>query len=327
VIIPDLSHCPTHRDAASPLRPCRYSASSGYRQYVRDSGVDPAALRRCVLAVSVLDDVDVEPRPDGFLVLGRPGVERTSGPNPPAVLVTWAELRQAVGADPETELARARLSRWLRTCVAVAAVTGAELADRARPVGLPRAHELHPGDDWVQHRVLGGALDLGFGFVGLLGSPDVVDLVPQPVLDRFGVDPAPWWPAAEDYLERMGAVAAERLRRDPKAPLRPIGDCDVVTLLGSRNLRSAVCAGDGTGLRAVAVPMRRRGWTDLSRIDPAFALAAAAATSAEERGFARPLLLTREEVALAPSGGDPARIVLRDRAASLEHWRRDALYR
>lgn len=295
---------------------------------MRDSGGDPAALRRCVLAVSVLDDVDVEPRPEGFLVLWRAPAESTSPVRQPARLVSWAELQRAVGdADPETDLARARLSRWLRTCVAVAAVTSAELADRARPVGLPVAHELHPGGVWVQRRVLGGALDLGFGFVGLLGSPDVVDVVPQQVLDRFGVDPTPWWPAAQDYLERMGAVAAERLRRDPKAPLRPIGDCDVVTLLGSRNFRSAVCAGDGTGLRAVAVPMRRRGWTDLSRIDPAFALAAAAATSVEERGFGRPLLLTREEVTQAPSGGDPARIVLRDRATTLEPWLRDVLYR
>ena len=124
---------------------------------------------------------------------------------------------------------------------------------------------------------------------------------------------------ARDYLERMGALAAARLAGNPV--LRPIGDCDVVTLLGSRALREALCAHDGTGMRAAAVPMRRRGWLDLSRIDPAFTAAAAAATSPDERGFARPLLLTADEVALAPEGGRPAEIVLRDTAVESPHLR------
>jgi hypothetical protein len=67
-------------------------------------------------------------------------------------------------------------------------------------------------------------------------------------------------------------------------------------------------------MRAAAVPMRRRGWLDLTRIDPAFTAAAASATTPEERGFARPVLLTVDEVALAPEGGRPAEIVLRDPA-------------
>jgi hypothetical protein len=117
---------------------------------------------------------------------------------------------------------------------------------------------------------------------------------------------------ARDYLERMGAIAAQRLADN--GLLRPIGDCDVVTLLASRTLREALCAQDGTGMRAAAVPMRRRGWLDLSRIDPAFTAAAASATRPEERGFSRPLLLTADEVALAPQGGRPAEIVLRDPA-------------
>jgi hypothetical protein len=46
--------------------------------------------------------------------------------------------------------------------------------------------------------------------------------------------------------------------------------------------------------------MRRRGWFDLSRIDPAFALAAAARRRRGTR-FSRPLLLTADEVTLAPA--------------------------
>ena len=171
----------------------------------------------------------------------------------------------------------------------------------------------------MRHRVLGDTLDLGIGFVGVGSNPDEVVVVPQGALDAAGVDPAPWWPVVRDYLERMGALAAERL--GDMAVLRPIGDCDVVTLLGSRRLREYLCAQDGTGLRAAAVPMRRRGWLDLSRIDPAFTAAAAAATAPDERGFSRPVLLTLDEVSLALDGGRPAEIVLRDTAVDSPHLR------
>jgi hypothetical protein len=70
---------------------------------------------------------------------------------------------------------------------------------------------------------------------------------------------------------------------------------------------------------AAVVPMRRRGWTRLALIDPAFGPAAAAATHDEERGFRRPVLLTPDEITLAPEGGRPAQIVLRDPAAA-EPW-------
>ena len=54
-------------------------------------------------------------------------------------------------------------------------------------------------------------------------------------------------------------------------------------------------------------PMRTRGWLDLSRIDPAFVLIAAAVTEEADRGFVRPLLITRDEVVLAAAVGRPAR--------------------
>ena len=264
---------------------------------------DSLELRRLALAVCVLDDVDIVPLDDGLMLTGTTPVE-----------VSWLELRRALGgADPNGELAHARVSAWLRGRRAAADHHGDHLREVARPVGLPVDHPLHPGLDWVRERVLGGRLDLGFGFVGVGADPDVVVVIPQGALDAAGVDPRPWWPVARDYLERMGALAGTRLGTDPM--LRPIGDCDVVTLLGSRALRSALCAQDGSGMRAAAVPMRRRGWLDLSRIDPAFTAAAAAATALDERGFSRPLLLTVDEVAMAPEGGRPAEIVLRDAAA------------
>ena len=160
----------------------------------------------------------------------------------------------------------------------------------------------------MRHRVLGGAIDLGFGFVGVGPDPDEVVIIPQGALDAAGIDPAPWWPVAVDYLERVGAVAAQRLADVPM--LRPIGDCDVVTLLASKTFRAALCSQEHTGMRAAAVPMRRRGWLDLSRIDPAFTVAAAAATDELARGFSRPLLVTADEVTLSigwrPAGRDRA---------------------
>jgi hypothetical protein len=107
--------------------------------------------------------------------------------------------------------------------------------------------------------------------------------------------------------------------------LRPLGDCDVVTLLGSRALRSALAAEAG-GMAAVVAPMRRRGWTRLATIDPAFGPAAAAATAPEERGFPRPVLLTADELTVVPLGGAPAELPLRDPAAN-RPWDRDVLYR
>jgi hypothetical protein len=266
-------------------------------------------LRRVALAVCVLDDLDIVPLDDGLLLTGDEPVE-----------VSWVELRRALaGADPESTLARIRVGGWLRGRKIAAERDTGELRSLARPVGLPVEHPLHPGLDWVRERVLGDALDLGFGFVGVGSDPDEVVVVPQGALDAAGIDPAPWWPVTRDYLERMGALAAERLAANPT--LRPIGDCDVVTLLGSRRLRADLCRADGTGMRAAAVPMRRRGWLDLSRIDPAFTAAAAAATEERERGFSRPLLLTDDEVTLAPVGGAPAEIVLRDPAAVSPHLR------
>jgi hypothetical protein len=273
-------------------------------------------LRRGVLAVSVLHDVDIEPARLGIILSDEP-----------EVWVPWAECRRALaGHHPEGDLGRVRLAAWLLARPWAADLGPAALVPRLRPVGLPVEHVLHPGLDWVRRRVLGGVLDLGLGAVGLDPSqPDSVVLLPETVLSAAGIDAELAWLRAEAYLEEMGALAALRIHRDPKGQLRPIGDCDAITLLGARSLRSALVADSG-GLGAAVVPMMRRGWTRLALIDPAFGPAAAAATEPIERGFSRPLLLTADEVAVVPEGGSPARHALETPLVE-ERGLRDVLYR
>lgn len=271
-------------------------------------------LRRGVLAVSVLNDVDLEPARAGVMLTGSP-----------RVWVSWSECRRALaGHDPEGTLGRARLSAWLLARRWCADLSREELELALRPVGLPLEHVLHPGLDWVRERVLGEALDLGFGAVGVdPADPDRVVLVPTSALDEAGIDPEVAWSGARLLLEELGSLAAERVARDPKGQLRPYGGCDVVTLLGSRSLRTSLANAAG-GMGAAVVPMRRRGWTRLALIDPAFGPAAAAATPAQDRGFDRPVLLTSDELTLAAEGGRPEELALRDRPA--ETWVRDVLY-
>jgi len=279
---------------------------------------EPTAMRRCALAVAVLHDIDVLPAIDGIVLPGRP-----------AIAVSWQECRRALGGvDPESDDGRHRLARWLMLRRSIADLKPEELAERARPYGATVESPLHPGLDWVRRRVHGDALDIGLGFVGLDPSdPDRVLPVPQLLLDNSGIKGDDLWLNAVVYLERMGRVAAERMQRSPDAPLRPMGDCDVVTLLASLTFRAAVVAGEPDGMRAVAVPMRNRGWLDLNRVDPAFSAAAARLTGAEERGFTRPLLVTRDEVQLAPEGGDVVTPVLQDGLAQVIDLRpRDVIY-
>ena len=271
-------------------------------------------LRRGCLAVSVLHDVDLEPATLGVTLTGTP-----------AVWVSWTECRRALaGHDPESASGRTRLADWLlaRRWCADAGAQAVELS--LRPVGLPVEHVLHPGLDWVRERVLGDALDLGLGGVGLDPSaPDRVVLLPTTALTALGLEPDLAWAAASEMLERLGALVADRVRRDAKGQLRPFGDCDAVTLLGSRSLRAAL-AHEAGGLAAAVVPMRRRGWTRLAMIDPAFGPAAAAATPTAERGFLRPLLITADELTLVPAGGRAA-VVLRDPAHD-DPWVRSTPY-
>jgi hypothetical protein len=264
----------------------------------------PLQLRRAALAVAVLHDVDLDPAPGGVLLRGKRPLK-----------VPWAECRRALaGADVESETGRRQLARWLRWRRWLSDHPLEVLAELARPFGVAVESEIHPGMDWVRRRVMGDTLELGLGFVGLdPRDPEAVHPVSQGVLQAAGVDPSPWWPTALIYLDRIGEMAGERALRFPTQPLRPMGDCDVVTLLASRLFRDALVRPIDAGMRTVAVPMRNRGWLDLNRIDPAFSATAARLTSAEERGFDRPLLLTREEVVLARDEGGAIRSALEDR--------------
>jgi hypothetical protein len=154
--------------------------------------------------------------------------------------------------------------------------------------------------------VLGGLLDVGLGLLppdGGLAAP-----VPPSALPPGRLDVVRRWPALRYRVDAMAAVAVEQLAGGASGVLRPVGGADVLTLLSTRALRAHLATGDGTGLRAVAVPMRSRGWFDLARIDPAFVGAAATATAPEERGVVSPLLVTRDEVAVVSRPADPARL-------------------
>jgi hypothetical protein len=254
--------------------------------------VDTPPLRQCVLAVSVLRDLDVMPSDAGVTI---PGSE-------PAV-VPWTAIHDAVGRyDASGPIARRRVENLLRLHL-LAAELGPDAAGRfrsaARVVALPPGHAEHPGGPWVQDALRGNALELGIGVFGLIGEPDRTLPLPPSVLAVVQLSGANWWPTLREHAERMGARSATRLIRDGNTGLiRPVGGCDVLALLSSRTLRRHLAEGDGTGLRALAVPTRRRGWYDISQVDPAFVRAAWSLTDEHERGMPVPLLITPDEVSL-----------------------------
>jgi hypothetical protein len=177
--------------------------------------------------------------------------------------------------------------------------------------------------------VPGGVLEIGPALRLLRGDDEVVLPLAAGVVRAAGVDLAESRAAITDHLEAMGSLAVARLVRDDVEVLAPVGGCDVLTLLASAALRRHLASSDGTGMRAVAVPMRRRGWFDLARIDPPFVLAAAHATSHEERGVDRPLLVTEHEVATGRRVVDVAALARRALAepAVDDRQGRDVLYR
>lgn len=264
-----------------------------------------------MLAVSVIDGIDAISGDDGVQL---PTDDSTS-------LLDWTEIDQAVGdVDPDSDEGRRRLREWFRLRMRLSAMP--DLAQRLRVVGLPKGHLLHPGAEWVRQHVPGGTLDMGLGVLGAADDPDEVVITPPGVLVACEVDIVGAWGDVVHDLEQRGRLAAQRFIGDPRGPLRPFGDFDVVTLLASEGFRAELCAADPLGWRTAAVPMRQRGWLDLGRIDPAFAAAAARATEPAERGFDRALLVTPEEVVLAATEGNSAAHALQDPPASIDPWLR-----
>lgn len=283
----------------------------------------PVALRRAVLSLTLTEDGavgDLQTRTDGVVHVGASGAE---------VLVRWPELFLAAGwsgrdADelPPVQTTR-RVGRWLRLRIAISdlmALPGTPEECRARVLAkvrlraLPVDHPVHPGPSWTRRSVLGGALDVGLALRGFdddgRADHEAVGVLPAGILVAAGVDISEAAVRADRHLRDMALLASERVRRDTTSVLRPLGDADVLTLLTSRDLRAALVAGHG--MRTAAVPVRTRGWLDLGRIDPAFAIAAAELAEPDDRGFDRPVLITKDEVALIRTGGDPVAQSLAD---------------
>ena len=188
--------------------------------------------------------------------------------------------------------------------------------------------------------MLGGALECGGGRVAMLDDDEDVTPLPICVAEATGIDLNALWPALRAHAESMGVLAANRLRRDLagtrrlagnatdlQAVVRPVGGLDVLSLLATSTVRSYLAGADGSGMCAIAVPMRSRGWYDLARIDPAYVQAAWSATDEVHRGVNRPLLVTTHEVVLGPSGGDTISLVLRDQAPQGIPLARNVRYR
>ena len=284
---------------------------------------EPAALRRAVLAITLLDQGELA---DLEVVEG--GVRR-AGRRPSPVLC-WDELLLA-GGDPHDDagepVRRRRVARWIRIRLLLHDLldapdvvdrnaTALTVVVRVRPRALCREHVLHPGPAWTRHTILGGALDLGLALRGIdddgRADPEAVGILPAGMLEAAGLDARAGAARADRYLQDMADLGAQRFRHDASSVLRPLGDADVVTLLASRTYREALL--DGQGMRSAAVPVRTRGWLDLGRLDPAFAVSAAALTDPDDRGFPRPVLVTRDELTLVRPGGSAVAQSLADPA-------------
>jgi hypothetical protein len=262
----------------------------GYRAPM--SSQDAVQLRQCVLAVSVLRDLDLTPSDRGVVLPGARGLT-----------VPWAAVAQAVGSFPvDGPIARRRVEMLLRLhqlALDLGSDAAAHMQSAARLVALPPGHAEDPGAGWPREVLRGGALELGIGVHGLLNERDRTVPLPPSVLTAIGVPAGRWWPRLREHTERMGALCAARLSRDgPTGVIRPVGGCDVLALLASRTLRRHLADADGVGMRALAVPTRRRGWFDAKSVDPAFVQAAWSLTDEHERGLPLPLLVTADDVAL-----------------------------
>ncbi len=271
-------------------------------------------LRQAALAVAVLDDVDVSVQDDGVA-------------GPTGWRLSWSDVELALGpwaGRPSHPVTRIRLGTLIRA-VELYASGGAAALSRSVWVHVePRGSALHPGDDWVIERVGSGPVEAGWG----LGD-DCRPLPPTPTI-RGALGEAVTaghldWSLRRAEVDRLARLLIERLDRDVaehrEPVLRPMAGVDVATLLLSRRLRTWLATLDGTGLAALAVPTRSRGWVDLRRIDPAFVTAAWHATDTAYRGFATALLVTADDVISASGVSDVLGPALADPVVDRRSWR------
>lgn len=258
--------------------------------------------RQAVLAVTVLEGLDLLPTADGVVV-----------PGPSDTLIDWADIDSCVQAAARDEDAHRLVSALIRLQVVVTDL-GSHAMDTLSPslrlLALPRDHVVHPGASWVRDTVLGGTLDLGIGIIDVVGRR--TDCVPLPAVVAKRLRAEEVWAAVRHHAEEMAQICASRLRREgvtpqtlsamrsrvPRGVLRPVGGVDVPSLMSTTTLRQELVDTDPSGMRAVAAPMRNRGWYDLSLTDPAFVGSAWVATDPVMRGLRGPILVTAEEVAV-----------------------------
>src|SRR5947209_4174726 len=166
------------------------------------SGLRDAAVRRCLLAVTVLHDLDLTWDPTPGAGGGAPDLW-IDGPSP--LLVPAEQLRSLLdGRDPERPETAAHVAHWLLLRRALQHAPLALIEDAARVVGLPAEHVTHPGAAWTRATIPGGTLALGIGLVpDLVFGDDPVATsaglaVPLPagLLEAVGLDPASVWPQA-----------------------------------------------------------------------------------------------------------------------------------
>jgi|694.fasta_scaffold21742_6 hypothetical protein len=275
-----------------------------------------ASLRQCVLMVSVLHGIDVIPRDDGVSLPPNPSVASSE-----ELLVPWSTIESVLRdfSDVTDAVARKHLAHWFTTARGLGDLSLQEFLTYVTVIGMPHNAPAHPGSAWTHTEVLGGALHLGLG-LRLLGhlSDETSALTPE-LMTVLGHDPARAWEAGWTYLNAMGQLAADRHGRDPVAVLRPMGDCDVVSLLGSPHFRACLAQFHNVGMRAVAVPMRTRGWVDPNHLDSAFVQGAAAATDRQQRGFTTAMLVTADGVWEAKPSENLVDFALRD-AKQASNW-------
>lgn len=268
-----------------------------------------SSLRQCVLMVSVLHGIDVIPRDDGVCLPPSPSVA-SSG----ELFVPWSTIESVVRdfSDVTDVDARRHLAHWLTTARGLGDLSPQEFLTHVTVMGMPHNATQHPGSSWVHTEVIGGALHLGLGLRLLGHVSDETSVLTPELMATIGHDPAHAWDAGWTYLNAMGQLAADRHDRDPIGVLRPMGDCDVVSLLGSPHFRTGLAQFHNVGMRAVAVPMRTRGWVDPNHLDSAFVQGAAAATDGPQRGFTTAMLVTADGVWEAKPSENLVDFALRD---------------